>query len=103
MDLNSFNRKNIWFFVFFSVSKNTEPLINQTQLKPKKLVVFEILYLSKRSLSITPIKLEGNCLKGLTSWEFFTSVSNLTKIVNILKTVTLKTKMSAKATMLYPT
>ena len=84
MTLNSFQPKNIAEELLLPITKHTDILSKQTQLKPKN---FEIQkWETNRDIFFfIPRNLEDDWLLGVPSLEVYTSVSNITEENNKYK------------------
>ena len=65
--------------LIFSITKNCETLIRQTQTKPQETLEFKMIKSRETFHFSPPIQVEGDWMIGLTSQEIYSSIFNITE------------------------
>ena len=79
MNLNTIPPKNETEDLLLSITKNCETLIEQTQTKPQETWEFKVIKPRQIFHFDSPIQIKVDWMIGLTSWEVYNSIFNITE------------------------
>ena len=79
MNLNLIRAKNETEDVLLSITKNCETLIEQTHRKPEETLEFKMIKPKETFHFKPPIQVKGDWMIGLTDFEVYNSIFNITK------------------------
>ena len=79
MNLNMIRPKNGTENLLLSITKNCEPLIEQTHTKPQETLEFKMLKPRGTVHFKPPIQIKGDWMIGLTDLEEYNSILNITE------------------------
>ena len=79
MNLTKIRPKNETEDLLFSITKNCETLNKQTHEKPEETLEFKMTKPRETFHFNSPTQIKGDWMVGLTSWEVYNSIFNITE------------------------